>query len=133
MRISSRALIIDNNKILLIHRIKFGKEYYVLPGGEIEKNETPEEAVKREVKEETNLDIEIDSLFCKLKEIVKKEKRLGYYFLVKNFNGKLKLGSPEKERQCKDNVYKFIWMPLKKVKEVKFYPVKLKTKILQLL
>jgi 8-oxo-dGTP pyrophosphatase MutT (NUDIX family) len=30
------GIIIKNNKILLIHHIKDGKEYYVSPGGTIE-------------------------------------------------------------------------------------------------
>lgn len=34
------------------------KDYWCMPGGHIDFGETPEEAVKREVKEETGLDIE---------------------------------------------------------------------------
>lgn len=49
--------IFNNNKLLLIlHR----KSSTWLPvGGHIEENETPDEALKREVKEEVNLNIEI--------------------------------------------------------------------------
>ena len=54
------AIILDRNRILLMHRIKEGKEYYVLPGGTIEKGESPEETVIREIKEETNLDAKIE-------------------------------------------------------------------------
>ena len=44
-----------------IRKIKEGKteEYYVLPGGGLEGNETPEENVTRELKEELTVDIEI--------------------------------------------------------------------------
>ena len=36
------------------------------PGGKIEVNETPEEALKREIQEELNVNINIDNLICKV-------------------------------------------------------------------
>lgn len=50
------AFIIERNKVLLVHHKKLGK--WLPPGGHIEKNEIPEDAVKREIKEETGIDIE---------------------------------------------------------------------------
>ena len=44
---TARGVIIKNNKILLIHRLKKGEEYFVLPGGGIEDGETPEATIKR--------------------------------------------------------------------------------------
>ena len=63
----SRALILDNDKVLLIHRFKDGREYFVLPGGHIEDGETEEETLIREIKEETNLDAQIDKHLWTLK------------------------------------------------------------------
>lgn len=54
---TASALIIENGKVLMLHHKKLGVWLY--PGGHIEKNETPEQALKREVKEETGLDIDI--------------------------------------------------------------------------
>jgi ADP-ribose pyrophosphatase YjhB (NUDIX family) len=51
------GILIQRKKILLIHRINAGKEYYVFPGGGIEEGESPAEGFLREMKEETNLDI----------------------------------------------------------------------------
>lgn len=55
--IRASAIIIRDNKILLVHRKKDGREYWVFPGGGIEDYEKPEETVKREVFEGTNLRI----------------------------------------------------------------------------
>ncbi|MCH7568105.1 MAG: NUDIX hydrolase [Nanoarchaeota archaeon] len=49
--------IFDKDKLLLIHHNKLNK--WLPVGGHIEKDETPDEALAREIKEETNLDIEI--------------------------------------------------------------------------
>ena len=51
------VIIIEKGKILLVHRIKKGKEYYVVPSGGIEKGENIGQAAVREVKEETGLDV----------------------------------------------------------------------------
>lgn len=49
--------LIHDDKVLLIHHKKIGK--WIPPGGHIEKDETPDETVEREFKEELNLDVEI--------------------------------------------------------------------------
>ncbi|WP_456472696.1 NUDIX domain-containing protein [Methanocaldococcus sp.] len=57
------GIIYDNGRILLIKRKKEPfKDYYALPGGFVECGETVEEAIIREIKEETNLDVEIEKL-----------------------------------------------------------------------
>jgi len=50
------AFVIYNDKLLLIRHAKLDK--WLPPGGHIEENETYDEAVMREVKEETGLDVE---------------------------------------------------------------------------
>ena len=54
---AARAIIIENDKMLLMHRNKDGKEYFTLVGGRVNGQETPEQALVREIKEETGLDL----------------------------------------------------------------------------
>ena len=51
------GVIINDGKVLLLHRVKKDQEYYVFPGGHVLKNERAEDALLREIKEETGLDI----------------------------------------------------------------------------
>ncbi len=65
------ALIVnDQNQILIARRndpeLPDAHDKWELVGGKIEYEETPEQAVVREVKEETGLEVEIVSLLPKL-------------------------------------------------------------------
>lgn len=55
------AIIVKDNKILATQR-GYGdfKDGWEFPGGKIEENETPEEALKREILEELNAHINVD-------------------------------------------------------------------------
>ena len=55
-RSRSVAIVVRNGKILMERVFYFGREFFTVPGGGIEKGETPEIAVLRELKEECGLD-----------------------------------------------------------------------------
>ncbi len=50
-----RAIIVNNGKLLVMHRNKYGSQYYTLVGGGVQDGESLEQALIREVKEETGL------------------------------------------------------------------------------
>lgn len=55
---TATAFIVDSQqRTLLLWHKRLGR--WMPPGGHIDENETPEDAAKRECKEETNLDVEI--------------------------------------------------------------------------
>lgn len=63
MRNRGSAVIIENDKVVLIKRVKADCVYFVFPGGGIEEGETPEEATKRETYEELGVLIYIQEKF----------------------------------------------------------------------
>lgn len=59
-RVVVGALIEQNGKYLLVKEVlEDNREYWIIPGGGVDFGESLEEAIKREIKEETGLDIEI--------------------------------------------------------------------------
>lgn len=60
--ITVKGIVIYHHQILILKRVKpssDGLGYWELPGGGLEYGETPHQALIRELKEETNLDIKI--------------------------------------------------------------------------
>ncbi len=109
------GVIIKDGKILLIRRVKNGEEYFVFPGGGVEEGETQEEALKREMKEETGLDIVKPEKIFEIENRGVKET----YYLVMEFSGTPQLGGPEKSRMSEQNQYYPEWLELMKAAELK--------------
>jgi len=63
----SAAIIIENKKILCVQRNKGKYDYisykYEFPGGKLEEGENEEDALKREISEELNLEIDVAENF----------------------------------------------------------------------
>ena len=56
------GILIENDKILLIKQELVEQTHWTLPGGALESNETIEQCLIREMKEETGLEIEVKEL-----------------------------------------------------------------------
>jgi 8-oxo-dGTP diphosphatase len=123
------GIIIKNNKILLMRRVKNGQEYYVFPGGGVEDGENAKMAAIREMNEEVSLDVKLDKLLFKIDNQGRQE----YYFLIKEFKGTPELGGEEKERMDKDNQYYPTWIILDKIPNLdNLYPEEAKERIIKL-
>lgn len=95
MAVAAMGILYDEEKgILLEKRTDTGE--WCTPGGAIELNETLEEALRREIKEETNLDIENPKLFdiCANVHMIYPNQDEVYYtdivYEINEFSGELK-------------------------------------------
>lgn len=111
MRTNKRvgALLRRNDKVLLIHRFKNGSEYWVLPGGGVEDEESLEESLLREVLEETSLNV-ID--FKLLGEHPGENDHLHIFYEVFTSGDEPTLGGPEKDNMSDDNIYILEWVDM---------------------
>jgi len=124
------GVIIRNNKILLLSRIKKGWQFFCFPGGGIEPGETPERAVVREIEEECSSKNKIIKFLFKFKT----EDREAYYYLIDLENEEPILGGPEINRQREENRYEFVWLDLQEFAKLEnFYPPEAKEKLLSYL
>ena len=105
-RVSSRDIIIENDYVYLMFRRRIKengemKEYYVIPGGGINENETLEENVKREVKEEFSVDVKINGYIGKDES----EETIANFFSCSIISDTPKLGGEELDRCTESNYY----------------------------
>jgi len=110
------ALIQKGKKVLLVKRKKTKKSfpnYWGVPTGKVKPGETLEKALKREVKEETNLKIKPLEVYHIAQEFHDNHHHLVLAFGCKIIKGKLKAGSDVSEVR---------WFDLNKIK-VKLQPV----------
>ena len=96
-RVRVAGILIEDDKILLIEHNKNDKKYWLVPGGGVDWGESTAEALIREYKEETNLDISVEK-FLFLSETIAPDKKkhvINLYFEIKttdDFKEKMQLG-----------------------------------------
>lgn len=89
---------IKNGKILLQKRnVEPFKGCWHIIGGHIEENETLQEALKREFKEETNLDIEVGAIIDGRIEKTSDRTKIIIVFKVASAQGEINLNSESEE------------------------------------
>ncbi|QUW20294.1 NUDIX domain-containing protein [Sporosarcina sp. Marseille-Q4063] len=122
MRNRGSSIIIENNKVALIKRVRDGQTYYVFPGGGIESGETAEQAAIRETFEELGV-------------IIKVKRNLGtitynglqVYFLAEIVGGKFGSGQGEEFTSQSRNrgTYEPLWMELDELESLDVRPVEI--------
>lgn len=118
IRVRVCGVCIENDKILMIgHKAIVGKGiFWCPPGGGIDENETLEEGIIREFKEETGLNVEVEK-FLFINEFIKNPLHgVEVFFSVKILSGELSVGyDPEMPLQIIDNI---AWMNLHEIKKL---------------
>jgi 8-oxo-dGTP diphosphatase len=109
------AIIVRDGKILLAKRgSEPGKGKWSVPGGLVELGEKVEKAVVREVKEETNLDVETIRLVDAVNNIIKDSNgKLRFHFVILDFMAMLMGGT----LQSSSDVVDTKWVGLEEVED----------------
>ena len=125
IKVGIGVMILDDNKVLLGHRSKdkkdtggiFEIDCWTLPGGKQEYFETFFECAKREVKEETNLEIGELKLFGAADDIQPDRHYITLHIIAKKHSGELKVMEPTKE-------VRWEWFDLDKLPQNLYSPSK---------
>lgn len=129
MKISNsiKAVIIDNTKLLTVKmKGKDGKEYYTLPGGKQKPNELMLEALKREVGEETGLEVEPKSILF-IGESFKEETHRIEFMFICNVIGEL----DRSVLSYDDDQIGTKWLSIDNILHEELYPVAMRNIIKQ--
>jgi mutator protein MutT len=110
-RLRAAAIIIQDDQVALIERRRKERHYFVFPGGGIETNESPEDAVVREVEEELGLQVQVQRLAVE----VWYHQTPHYYYLVNVIGGQFGSGQGKEYTAPFDpwiGTYHPVWLPI---------------------
>lgn len=125
----ARAVIIDQEHLLVCKTLDLPSNFYFIPGGHIEHGESAEETVLRELKEESGAACRIKRFLGCLEHSFEPGyssicHNHEYNFIFEAESDSLKF--PYAIPQCEENIA-LLWMPLTEVQEIDFRPAPLKT------
>lgn len=124
------AIIIHNSKVLMVKNTR--DPYYYSVGGRVKFNETGEEAIEREVFEETGLHLEIERLayihenFFEYGVTNEKFHELSFFYLMKSKGELDEICMSFTEDGAKEKLY---WLDLDKLQSEFLYPDFFKTEL----
>lgn len=130
MRNRGPVVIVENDKVAIIRRVRDGIIYYVFPGGGIEKGETPEEAAKREAFEELGLEVVVNECIAKIEY-----NGTQYFFLSEIINGTFGTGQGEEytDKERNKGIYLPMWIDIKRLSSLDVKPREIVLKVQNLL
>ena len=116
-RIRVAAIVLRGDALLLARHQKEQKTYWVLPGGGVEYGESLADALVREVKEETNIEVRAGRLVMANDSIPPDRHRhiVNLYFMAEIVGGVLALGSDKRLVEVR-------FVPLAEVPDLVFVP-----------
>ena len=118
MRASMFVIDDTGNYVVLIKRVKAGREYFVVPGGTVEENESLHLAAIREIQEELDMDVSVSSIFEELDE----EDNTFFFAKTDYQKGELFIHGEEKGRSSSDNIYKPMWVKINQLLKMEVFP-----------
>ena len=133
IRVSAKALVYRDNEILASHYNKGEREWYVIPGGGVNREETAIEGVVREVREETGYIIKVEKMVFVREFIPSRLDRQifteGFHQLELYFVCSLADNEPLEPTDFDINQVGCQWLPLEQLHDFHLYPETLKESI----
>lgn len=126
IKVGLGVMLLKDNKVLLGHRVTNGMDTggiyepdsWCLPGGKQEYDETIFEGAKREVKEETNLDIDDLVVFNAMDDMQPNKHFVTIQIIAREYSGELMVMEPNKQDEWRwfdlDNLPNNVYSPSKK-------------------
>ena len=119
-RIRVNGVLIEDNKILLVEQDVSERRRWAHPGGKPEFGETMEQAIIREMKEETGLDVSVDCLLYVTDRISRDDHRVIISFQVSRQGGKLGEGTGDWTEFDEGKIRSVRMVPLDELRELGF-------------
>jgi ADP-ribose pyrophosphatase YjhB (NUDIX family) len=132
MRRAVRAIVVRDGALLVMHRNKFGHEYYTLVGGGVELGEELEQALHRELAEETGLQVANPRLI--FVEDAGAPYGDQHIYLCDYVGGEIAMAKDAEEAKLNalgKNLYTPMWLPLEQFASVRFVSPGLKQRLLR--
>ena len=119
------AIIIEEEKILFVRNRR--EEFYYTVGGGVHLGETSEEAIEREVYEETGLKYEVDRIafiheyffYLEVDDIRRECQEISFYYLMKPMGRRMEITKESRTLGVREE---FHWLALKELEKYEGYP-----------
>ncbi|MBU3087888.1 NUDIX domain-containing protein [Clostridium gasigenes] len=131
------GIIIHNNKLLVMK--DENSPYYYIPGGKVGLQELSADAIKREIREEINIDVRVKRMLWIVENFFKDDEsgenfhEIGFYYLLELNDEKIfEKGNEFIMTEGGKHRLVFYWKPLEEIKDLYLYPLFIKENILKL-
>ena len=126
LRDRAAVILVENNQVALIKRIRNNSVYYVFPGGEIDEGEDPETAAKREAFEELGVKVNVSECLSKVEF-----NGTQYFFLAEIVDGTFGTGQGEEYTGVNSDrgTYLPIWINIETLSNLEVKPKEVAMKV----
>ena len=123
------AVVVQHGRVLVVARQAHGRKYAVLPGGGLERGEPPEQAVLRELLEETTLTAAVERPLWRARH----RDREAAYFLMTDVRGVPTLSGEEARAHGPENRYGLRWAGADELATMNLQPAEIRELVTWLL
>lgn len=128
-----RAIIVQDGSVVLVHRVKAGKEYWVFPGGGLEDSDaSQQDGLKRECLEELGVVVEVGELFMERPSDDPAADQIEFFYLCHIVSGSLGTGKgPEFTRDpSQSGTYDIQQVPISSLVDKTVYPLDVRDRVI---